>query len=51
LLKKSTWQIKPIAAGTYTITISAEKFKEKVEPAVTVKQGQITTINTTLDPA
>jgi hypothetical protein len=46
-----TWQIKPIAAGTYTITISAEKFKEKVEPAVTVKQGQITTINTTLDPA
>jgi len=46
-----TWQVKPIVAGTYTIIISATNFKEKVEPAVTVKQGQIVTLNTTLDPA
>lgn len=46
-----TYEIKPIAAGTYTITITAPKFKEKTEIEVNVKQGQTTTLNTILDPA
>jgi hypothetical protein len=45
-----TYEIKPIPAGTYTVTISAPKFKEKTETNVTVKQGQSTTLATILDP-
>ena len=46
-----TYEIKPIPAGTYTVTITAPKFKEKIETEVTLKQGQTTTLNTLLDPA
>jgi hypothetical protein len=45
-----TYEVKPIAAGTYNITITAPKFKEKAGIEVTVKQGQIATLNTVLDP-
>lgn len=46
-----TYEIKPIAAGTYTVTISATGFKEKTETSVIVKQGQTTILNSILDPA
>lgn len=45
------YEIKPIAAGTYTIIISATGFKEKTEAEIKVKQGQNTTLITQLDPA
>lgn len=46
-----TYEIKPIAWGTYTIIIAAPKFIERTEVEITVKQGQINTLNTVLDPA
>ncbi len=46
-----TYEIKPIAAGTYTVIISASGFKEKTETNVIVKQGQTTSLETFLDPA
>lgn len=49
--KDGTYEIKPIPAGTYTITISAKNFKEKTETGLVIKQGQSTTLNTSLDPA
>ena len=49
--EKSTYEIKPIPAGIYTINISAPKYKDKTEKEVTVKQGQITNLETLLDPA
>jgi hypothetical protein len=49
--EKGIYQIKPIPAGTYTINISAPKYKDKTEKEVTIKQGQNTTLDITLDPA
>lgn len=49
--EKGIYQIKPIAAGIYTISISAPKYKDKTEQQVTVKQGQNTTMDFALDPA
>ncbi len=46
-----SYEIKPIPAGTYSITISATGFKEKTETGIIIKQGQATTLNTILDPA
>ena len=45
------YEIKPIPAGIYTISLSAVNFKDKIEKEVTVKQGQITNLETLLDPA
>ena len=45
------YEIKPIAAGTYTVIISASGFKEKTAAEIKVKQGQNTTLITLLDPA
>ena len=39
------YELKPIPAGTYTIKILAPKYKDKTETGVTVKQGQITTLD------
>jgi hypothetical protein len=49
--EKGSYQIKPIPAGIYTISISAPKYKDKTEKEVTVKQGQNTTLDFVLDPA
>lgn len=49
--EKGSYQIKPIPAGIYTINISAPKYKDSTQKEVTVKQGQITTLNFVLDPA
>jgi len=46
-----TYEIKPIPAGTYTITITAPKYVEKTEKNITAKQGQTTTLSTLLNPA
>lgn len=49
--QKGSYQIKPIPAGISTINISAPKYKHKTEKEVTIKQGQNTTLDITLDPA
>jgi len=49
--EKGSYQIKPISAGIYTISISAPKYKDKTEKEVTVKQGQNTTLDFIVDPA
>ena len=45
-----TYEIKPLPAGIYTINISAPKYTDKTEKEVTVKQGQITSLDIELDP-
>ena len=44
------YEIKPLPAGIYTINISAPKYTDKIEKEVTVKQGQITSLDIELDP-
>ena len=44
------YEIKPMAAGTYTVIISATGFKEKTEEQIKVKQGQNTTLVSQLSP-
>ncbi len=48
--ESGTYQIKPIPAGIYTINISAPKYTDKTEKEVTVKQGQITSLDIELNP-
>ena len=45
------YEIKPIASGQYTITVSAPKYKDTVLKEVTIKQGQINKQDIILDPA
>ena len=47
--EKGSYEIKPIPAGIYTISISAPKYKDKTEKEVTVKQGQITNMDFVLE--
>ena len=49
--EKGGYEIKPIPAGIYTISISAPKYKDKTEKEVTVKQGQITNMDIVLELA
>jgi hypothetical protein len=49
--EKGSYQIKPIPAGIYTISISAPKYQDKTEKEITVKQGQNTTLDFILDPS
>lgn len=48
--EKGSYEIKPIAAGSYTLNISAAKYKDNTQKEVTVKQGQITNLTIALDP-
>jgi hypothetical protein len=49
--QKGSYEIKPVPAGIYTISISAPKYNSKTVKEVTVKQGQNTTLDFVLDPA
>jgi hypothetical protein len=45
------YEIKPIASGQYSLTVTASKYKDTVLNDVTVKQGQINRQDIILDPA
>lgn len=45
------YEIKPIASGTYTIKVTAEKYKDTEKSGVIVKQGQSNKQNISLDAA
>lgn len=49
--KKGEYQIKPIPAGTYSIKISADKYKETRKAEIIIKQGQINKQDISLDAA
>jgi Carboxypeptidase regulatory-like domain len=45
------YEIKPIPSGTYTLKVSAPKYKDTVKTGIAIKQGQINKQDISIEPA